>query len=116
LILSHDSLGSSTSIDIVGFFATDLLLLYFDVNLSPNYFKPVELVKENICDWSKIREHVLWADCVVWLAALVGDPACAIDPNLTNDINVNSLAPLLKEFKGRLIFPSTCSVYGAQDG
>jgi nucleoside-diphosphate-sugar epimerase len=87
------------------------LLLY-----EKNYFKPVELVKENICDWSKIREHVLWADCVVWLAALVGDPACAIDPNLTNDINVNSLVPLLKEFKGRLIFPSTCSVYGAQDG
>jgi nucleoside-diphosphate-sugar epimerase len=81
-----------------------------------NYFKPVELIRENICDWSRIREHVLWADCVVWLAALVGDPACAIDPDLTNDINVNSLKPLLKEFKGRLIFPSTCSVYGAQNG
>ena len=40
-ILSQETLGSSTSIDIVGFFAIDLLLLYFDVILSPNYFGPV---------------------------------------------------------------------------
>jgi nucleoside-diphosphate-sugar epimerase len=81
-----------------------------------NYFKPVELIKENILNWPSIKKHVLWADGIVWLAALVGDPACAIDSSLTKEINVNSLVPLLKEFKGRLIFPSTCSVYGAQDG
>jgi nucleoside-diphosphate-sugar epimerase len=53
---------------------------------------------------------------VVWLAGIVGDPACALDEELTRKINVESLRWLCQNFDGRIIFPSTCSVYGAQDG
>ncbi|HLC99822.1 MAG TPA: SDR family oxidoreductase, partial [Patescibacteria group bacterium] len=52
---------------------------------------------------------------VVWLAALVGDGACAIKPELTREVNQDAVAWLSKNYKGRIIFTSTCSVYGAND-
>jgi len=58
-------------------------------------------------------------DAVVHLGAIVGDPACALDPYFTAEINVDgtrSIGELCKR-NGvrRLIFASTCSVYGASD-
>lgn len=58
-------------------------------------------------------------DCVIHLAALVGDPACRRNPEVTRQINVEavkSLASIAKE-KGvkRFIFTSTCSNYGLSD-
>ncbi len=54
---------------------------------------------------------------VVHLAAIVGDPAGKIDPELTKDTNyrgVKVLGKLCKHYNiERLIFVSTCSVYGA---
>jgi nucleoside-diphosphate-sugar epimerase len=86
------------------------LLLYED-----RYLKPVEFVNGDILDHDRLRPHLDWADTVVWLAALVGDPACALDPTLTRKINLDSLRWLCEVFDGRIVFPSTCSVYGAQD-
>jgi nucleoside-diphosphate-sugar epimerase len=57
-----------------------------------------------------------WADVVVWLAALVGDGACAFDADLTREINETSVKWLGEHYEGRIIFMSTCSVYGACDG
>lgn len=60
-------------------------------------------------------------DCsgVVHLAGLVGDPACAVDPVLTRQMNVISsrLARDIALALGvrRFIFASSCSVYGASD-
>ena len=59
--------------------------------------------------------HLKWSDAVVWLAALVGDPACALHPDVSVEINQESVRALAENFEGRLIFLSTCSVYGAQD-
>ena len=87
------------------------LLLYEN-----SFFKNISLIRENILDWASIKKYVYWSDAVIWLAALVGDPACSINPDLTYHINTESIKPLLNDFKGRLIFPSTCSVYGAQAG
>ena len=52
---------------------------------------------------------------MIWLAALVGDPACALDPAAAVEVNQDSVAWLAENFSGRIIFLSTCSVYGAQD-
>jgi nucleoside-diphosphate-sugar epimerase len=87
------------------------LLLYED-----RYLKEVPFVAGDILDRERLRPHLDWADSVVWLAALVGDPACALDPVLTRKINLDSLSWLCDVFEGRIVFPSTCSVYGAQDG
>jgi nucleoside-diphosphate-sugar epimerase len=87
------------------------LLLYED-----RYLKEVPFVAGDILDRDRLLPHLEWADSVVWLAALVGDPACALDPVLTRKINLDSLRWLCDVFDGRIVFPSTCSVYGAQDG
>jgi nucleoside-diphosphate-sugar epimerase len=56
---------------------------------------------------------------VIHLAGLVGDPACAVDADLTVDINVTGtkLVGEIAKARGvrRFIFASSCSVYGACD-
>jgi nucleoside-diphosphate-sugar epimerase len=42
----------------------------------------------------------------------VGDEACAVNPTTTNEINVTSVRWLLDNFKNKIIFASSCSVYG----
>ena len=86
-------------------------LLYEDV-----YLKPVDFVYGDIRDESRLRPHLRWADAAVWLAAIVGDGACSLDPQLTREINVGSVRWLAKNFDRRVLFMSTCSVYGAVDG
>jgi nucleoside-diphosphate-sugar epimerase len=81
-----------------------------------SYLKEVDFAFGDILDFRTIEKHLKWADTVVWLSALVGDPACAINPKLTRLTNVDSVRQLTQSFGGRIIFPSTCSVYGAQDG
>jgi nucleoside-diphosphate-sugar epimerase len=79
------------------------------------YLKNIDFVYGDILDFTTIQPHLKWAEVVVWLAAFVGDPACAINPSLTMKTNVESVRNLVNSFEGRIIFPSTCSVYGAQD-
>jgi nucleoside-diphosphate-sugar epimerase len=89
----------------------------FDVLLyEDQYLKEVEFVRGNVLDWPAVTPQLEWADAVVWLAAMVGDGACALDPGLTRAINVESVRRLADSFDGRIVFMSTCSVYGAQDG
>lgn len=80
------------------------------------YLKDVDFAYGDINDIEALKPHLDWADTVVWLAAFVGDPACALNPALTMETNVESVKNLVANFSGRIIFPSTCSVYGAQDG
>jgi len=70
----------------------------------------------DVRDHKKLITQLKWADVVVWLAALVGDGACAINPEISVEINQESVKWLSENFDGRIIFMSTCSVYGAQDG
>jgi nucleoside-diphosphate-sugar epimerase len=89
----------------------------FDVLLyEDHYLKEVEFVHGSVLDRDALRPHLDWADAVVWLAAMVGDGACALDPDLTRAINLESVRWLAETFAGRIVFLSTCSVYGAQDG
>lgn len=54
-------------------------------------------------------------DCIIWLAAIVGDVACKENEQLAIDTNVTALRWLVENYKGRLIFTSSCSAYGVQD-
>jgi nucleoside-diphosphate-sugar epimerase len=80
------------------------------------YLKSVDFAYGDILDFRTVIPHLKWADVAVWLAAFVGDPACAINPDLTMKTNVTAVKNLVENFDGKIIFPSTCSVYGAQDG
>ncbi|HZA01151.1 MAG TPA: NAD(P)-dependent oxidoreductase [Hyphomicrobiaceae bacterium] len=58
-------------------------------------------------------------ETVIHLGGLVGDPACAVDPELTVDVNVTATKLIGEIAKAsgvrRFIFASSCSVYGASD-
>ena len=85
-------------------------LLYEEV-----YRKQVPFIYGDIRNIKLLKKHLKWADVVIWLAALVGDQACAIDKVLTKEINADSVKFLKDNFKGKIIYTSTCSNYGASD-
>jgi nucleoside-diphosphate-sugar epimerase len=76
----------------------------------------IELIVGDIRD-PAIRARALeGVDAVVHLAAIVGDPACARDPDLARSINVEGTRTLVADAKEagveRFVFASTCSNYG----
>jgi nucleoside-diphosphate-sugar epimerase len=85
-------------------------LLYEDM-----YLKDVPFVLGDVRDRGALAEQLAWADTVIWLAAIVGDGACAISPTVTTEVNYDAVQFLANTFDGRIIFMSTCSVYGARD-
>ncbi len=85
-------------------------LLYED-----SYRKEVEFIAGDVRDTTRLLPHIRWADTVVWLAAIVGDGACQLNPDLTVAVNEEPIKWLANNYDGRIIFMSTCSVYGAQD-
>ena len=76
----------------------------------------VEVVRGDVRD-AEARAHALaGAEAVVHLAAIVGDPACALDPKVSDDVNVQATRALVADANAagveRLVFASTCSNYG----
>ncbi len=90
--------------------------VYDSLIYEESYRKDVKFVYGDIRDHEKLLELLNSNDAVIWLAALVGDGACAINPELTFQINSESVKFLVENFKKRIVFLSTCSVYGAQEG
>ena len=88
--------------------------VYDSLIYEESYRKDVPFIYGDIRDQDLLKQQLNWADAVIWLAALVGDGACAINPKLTFEINANCLSWLKKNFQGRIVFLSTCSVYGAK--
>lgn len=90
--------------------------VYDSLLYEESYRKPVEFIYGDIRDHEYLEKQLEWADAVIWLAALVGDGACAINPQISMEINQKTVQWLSENYDGRIIFTSTCSVYGAQDG
>lgn len=80
-----------------------------------SYRKDVPFIYGDIRDHERLLPQLKWAEVVVWLAALVGDGACSLNPDITEVINQQEVKWMADHFDGRIIFMSTCSVYGAQD-
>ena len=105
----------------VGGHLTDVLNEYYDVivydNLTyePKYLKDIKFIRGDIRDRKTMsKEFINKFDVVVWLAAIVGDGACHVNPQLTEEINETSVKWLVDNYHGKIIFASTCSVYGHQ--
>ncbi len=107
----------------VGGAVTDLLknnldneIIVYDILLYESLFqKNVKFVYGDIRNHSLLKKYLNWANSVVWMAALVGDGACSINPLITKEINCDTVKFLAENFNGKIVFFSTCSVYGAQD-
>jgi nucleoside-diphosphate-sugar epimerase len=58
-------------------------------------------------------------DAVIHMAGIVGDPACGVNEQATQAVNVEATKTLVEVCKlhdiERLVFASTCSVYGASE-
>tara|TARA_Y100000748_G_C15475350_1_gene480554 strand:- start:503 stop:1435 length:933 start_codon:yes stop_codon:yes gene_type:complete len=90
--------------------------VYDSLIYEESYRKDVNFVYGDIREKDKLLNLFQNNDAVIWLAALVGDGACSINPKLTFQINSESVKFLADNFKKRIVFLSTCSVYGAQEG
>ena len=77
----------------------------------------LETVQGDICNSRDVSRAVKSVDGVIALAAIVGDPACNLDPEETINLNYTATKILAEtcHFYGvrRLVFASSCSVYGA---
>lgn len=81
--------------------------------------KNFELIEGDVTDIAKVTEAMRGASAVVHMAGLVGDPACAVDPDFTRHQNIiaTRMAKLVAQSMGiyRFVFASSCSVYGTSD-
>lgn len=77
----------------------------------------LEIVRADFRRVDKLVECMRGADAVIHLGAIVGDPACALDTDLTIEVNLIGTRTIAEVAKGygikRFLFASTCSVYGA---
>ena len=76
----------------------------------------VELIAADVRDAAARGEALRGADAVVHLAAIVGDPACALDPEAAQAVNVDASMALIEDAAAagvsRFVMASTCSNYG----
>jgi nucleoside-diphosphate-sugar epimerase len=75
-----------------------------------------EFMRGDIRDRAAVSAAVSGREAVVHLAALVGDPACARQPELARATNLDASLALIEESQTsgvqRFVFASTCSNYG----
>jgi len=95
-------------------------LLYGDESIRDLYNHPgFALIRNDLRNIEAVCRALQYADDVVHLGALVGDPACALSEKLTLEINLAATRMIAEAARGfgiqRFIFASTCSVYGASD-
>ena len=106
----------------IGGHLSDLLLrsghditVYDNLMFETRYLKDINFIYGDIREKEKLLMIMKDFNIVVWLAAIVGDGACAVDPALTRTINEDSIKWLVDNYEGKIVFTSTCSVYGIHD-
>jgi nucleoside-diphosphate-sugar epimerase len=79
-----------------------------------------EFVRADIRDRAARTQALEGVSAVVHLASIVGDPACARQPELAEEVNLRATQAVLEDAKAngveRFLFASTCSNYGKMDG
>lgn len=109
----------------IGGFLTDTLTdngydvtVYDNLLYEERFLKNVDFIRGDLRDTPKLAKIVNDFDVVVILAAMVGDGACAAEPFIAkhiNEIATNAVADMYTRPGGKIIFTSTCSVYGKND-
>jgi len=82
---------------------------------TPNF----EFIKGDFRNVEYVVKTVKDMDAVIHLGAIVGDPACELDEDLSMEINTVATMLIRQVCKGygikKFLYASTCSVYGASD-
>ena len=97
--------------------ALDCLLHGSTPSLMTAWGRPdFEFVRADVRDATARKAALDGVDDIVHLAAIVGDPACARDPDLARSVNLDATRALLADAcesgVRRIVFASTCSNYG----
>jgi nucleoside-diphosphate-sugar epimerase len=78
-----------------------------------------QLIEGDCRNMKHVVQAVNGVGSIIHLAAIVGDPACELDHRTTSEINYAATRMLIEVAKGdgvrKLVFASSCSVYGATD-
>lgn len=95
-------------------------LTYGDSGIKNLYNNPkFKFIKGDMRNIQTVVEATKDVDAVIHLAAIVGDPASALNPEETIEINYLGTKMLVEVCKysqiNRFIFASTCSVYGKSE-
>lgn len=103
----------------IGGAVTDVLLakkipfsVYDKLVYEHQYLKPVDFIYGDVRDYKKLKSVLPKYTHVIWLAGIVGDVGCQVDEWMTKAINTEPLKWLADNYRGRILFASTCSVYG----
>jgi len=106
----------------IGGAVTELLLaqqtpfsVYDSLLYEAHYLKRVDFIRGDVRDTVKLGRLIKDYTHVIWLAAIVGDGACEVNPELTVEVNQKAVEWLAANYHGRIVFASTCSVYGQDD-
>jgi nucleoside-diphosphate-sugar epimerase len=79
----------------------------------------LELVEGDIRHIDDLSYALEDMEAVIHMAGIVGDPACGVNEQATQSVNIEATKSLVEVCKlhdiDRLIFASTCSVYGASE-
>ena len=89
------------------------ITVYDNLLYELRYLKNIKFIYGDIRDRKTLGKIINDYDTVIWLAAIVGDGACAVKDSLTEEINFSSVKWFVDTYtSGKIIFMSTCSVYG----
>lgn len=87
--------------------------------LSLHALNRVRLVRGDVRDAADVRAAMEGVEAVVHLAAIVGEPACAVDDAMSREINSQGTQTVFETAKAagvkRFIYVSTCSNYGVSE-
>lgn len=109
----------------IGGAAVDLLsrcdcdqLIYDVLMYERDYRKAVPFTYGDLLDTSRLSATIqeYQPTAIIWLAAIVGDGACQVNAEATVQVNQQSVKWLSENYDGRIVFTSTCSVYGKAEG
>ena len=96
------------------------LLIFGDDPIRPILDHPrLEVRRGDFRHVEQVADALQGVDSVVHLGAIVGDPACNLDEELTIEVNLTATRMIAELAKAsgveRFVFASTCSVYGATE-
>jgi nucleoside-diphosphate-sugar epimerase len=99
------------------------LYIYDNLMFEDRYMKTfgqcnnIDFIYGDVTDYEKLKRTIdkIKPDSIIALAGTVGDGCAATNPEYTQKVNIESLKWLRENYDGRIVFTSSCSVYGKAD-
>lgn len=115
LITGGAGLVGHAVVDLLGDLKHHKFKVVDTLEYTDDYLRNVPFQRGNCGDPVFMKEFLNQNDfdVVIHLAGVVGDAACSLRPVEAHTANIESLKILRDTFKGKIIWPSSCSVYGA---